>query len=96
MFFSEPDFVDVPTTYRQLLESYISSESEDDPQPSTSTAAPARDPKKQNGSRRSRRLKHLKDWRIECRELLEVVWHCDDSEPFREPVDTLEHPGIYL
>lgn len=33
------------------------------------------------------------DWRIKCRQLLEMIWLCDDSTPFREPVDTLEHPG---
>lgn len=24
--------------------------------------------------------------------MLERIWQCDDSQPFREPVDTVEHP----
>lgn len=31
------------------------------------------------------------DWRSKCRQLLEIIWNNTDSEPFREPVDTLEH-----
>lgn len=33
------------------------------------------------------------DWRMRCRELLQMIWNNDDSEPFREPVDIVEHPG---
>lgn len=33
------------------------------------------------------------DWRAKCRQLLDIIWHNRDSEPFREPVNTLEHPG---
>lgn len=41
---------------------------------------------------RSQRLGAPTDWRVECRELLELIWQCDDSNPFREPVDIIEHP----
>lgn len=34
------------------------------------------------------------DWRSKCRQLLDIIWNHVDSEPFREPVDTIEHPGI--
>jgi bromodomain and WD repeat domain-containing protein 1/3 len=33
------------------------------------------------------------DWRMRCREVLQLIWNHDDSEPFREPVDIVEHPG---
>lgn len=90
--------VDVPAVYHQLVDTYISSDSDSDsnrPGPSsgssnnnnsTSNRRPAA------GSRRSRRLVPEGDWRVDCRELLEMIWQCDDSEPFREPVDTLNHP----
>lgn len=73
----------------------MSSDSEDEPQPGTSSASAPnnRNQRRQPGSRRSRRLVPDGDWRAECRELLEMIWQCEDSEPFREPVDTLEHPG---
>lgn len=35
------------------------------------------------------------DWKQECRELLEMLWECDDSSPFREPVDIIEHPDYH-
>ncbi|XP_039438167.1 PH-interacting protein [Culex pipiens pallens] len=84
--------VDVPAVYHQLVDTYISSDSDSDTNqgagPSTSTSS-RRPPA---GSRRSRRLVPEGDWRVDCRELLEMIWQCDDSEPFREPVDTIQHP----
>lgn len=32
------------------------------------------------------------DWRTKCRKVLDIIWHNPDSAPFREPVDTIEHP----
>ncbi|XP_062870970.1 PH-interacting protein [Trichomycterus rosablanca] len=31
-------------------------------------------------------------WRSRCRELLELIFQCEDSEPFRQPVDLEEYP----
>lgn len=42
---------------------------------------------------RSKRLQSATDWRVDCRDLLEMMWQCDDSTPFREPVDIIDHPG---
>lgn len=43
---------------------------------------------------RSRRLVPSSgDWRMQCRELLQMIWNHNDSEPFREPVDCVECPG---
>lgn len=33
------------------------------------------------------------DWRVRCREILQLIWNHQDSEPFREPVDIVDHPG---
>lgn len=35
------------------------------------------------------------DWKRECRDLLELLWQCDDTTPFREPVDVIEHPDYH-
>lgn len=45
---------------------------------------------------RSKRLRRAPegDWRVKCRDLLDVIWQSNDSEPFREPVDLIEHPGM--
>lgn len=82
--------LDVHTVYRQLLDSYNSSDSEGEPEPGPSTLTA--NTRRSLGSRRSKRLGSNGDWKAECRELLELIWTIDDSEPFREPVDTLEHP----
>ncbi|KAM9003270.1 PH-interacting protein isoform X1 [Sarcophilus harrisii] len=31
-------------------------------------------------------------WRNQCQELLNLIFQCEDSEPFRQPVDLLEYP----
>lgn len=34
------------------------------------------------------------DWREKCRQLLDIIWNHEDSQPFREPVDTIDIPGM--
>lgn len=41
---------------------------------------------------RSNKRKEGADWQTKCRDILEMIWNAPDSEPFREPVDTIEHP----
>ncbi|XP_038657438.1 bromodomain and WD repeat-containing protein 1-like isoform X2 [Scyliorhinus canicula] len=31
-------------------------------------------------------------WKTQCKELLEILFQCEDSEPFRQPVDLAEYP----
>lgn len=78
----EIGYVDVPQLYRQLLDGYESSNSEDENGgPSTSR----RERAAANRSLRAlRRANHQQpDWKRDCRQLLEVLWNCQDSEPFR-------------
>lgn len=75
------------------MDNYASSESDDEPQPGPSSSITVPSRNRTLGQRRSKRLGSNGDWRADCRELLELIWQIDDSEPFREPVDTLEHPG---
>uniref|UniRef100_A0A674NUF8 Pleckstrin homology domain interacting protein n=1 Tax=Takifugu rubripes TaxID=31033 RepID=A0A674NUF8_TAKRU len=35
-------------------------------------------------------------WRGRCKELLDLIFQCEDSEPFREPVDLQEYPVSLL
>ncbi|XP_024885471.1 PH-interacting protein isoform X2 [Temnothorax curvispinosus] len=83
--------VDVPAVYHQLNDTYHSSESEVDVEnnrPSTSKPRSA-------SSRNLRSQEISQDWKLACRQLLESLWQCEDSIPFREPVDRLEHPEYY-
>jgi len=103
--------VDVSAVYHQLLDTYKSSDTESDvnveakPGPSSSRNADSlgtttRRHHEQQTRRMSRRRTAAAaaiptDWRRECRDLLEMLWSCEDSTPFRMPVDQLEHPDYY-
>lgn len=47
-----------------------------------------------NYSRLRRLVPTSDDWRMQCRELLQMIWNHEDSEPFRLPVDYVDHPGM--
>ncbi|KAL2733024.1 PH-interacting protein [Vespula maculifrons] len=84
--------LDVPAVYHQLVDTYCSSESDTDmaakDKPSTST-------QRSTSSRNLRSQEISQDWRMACRQLLDTLWQCEDSIPFREPVDRLEHPDYH-
>lgn len=87
--------IDVAPIYHQLVDTYVSSESDVDvetvqPGPSSST------PQVTTRATRilpSRHFRKADDWKHEARALLEMLWHCEDSAPFRAPVDHIKHPG---
>ncbi|XP_044740544.1 bromodomain and WD repeat-containing protein 3 isoform X3 [Chrysoperla carnea] len=91
--------IDVGAVYHQLVDTYISSESDEEKadanatvnsnEPSTSGLS------KSSRMRRSKRLDQPSDWRKEALSLLESLWQCEDSTPFRTPVDTMEHPDYH-
>lgn len=70
--------MDVPAVYHQLNDTYHSSESEIDVEDKPSTSKP-----KSVSSRKLRSQKVLQDWKLACRQLLESLWQCEDSIPFR-------------
>nr|XP_022911448.1 bromodomain and WD repeat-containing protein 3 isoform X1 [Onthophagus taurus] len=83
---------DVNTVYHQLVDSYESTDSEQEqeadvlePEPSTSRSRTIN----------VRKFTNPDDWKIEAKRLLDVLWHCEDSDPFRSPVDSLRHPEYY-
>ncbi|XP_039288557.1 bromodomain and WD repeat-containing protein 3 isoform X2 [Nilaparvata lugens] len=88
--------IDVPVLYRQLLEAYRSESSDEafDPVPSTSrrSARMLRRSKPATAAVTSPDTQTMFDWRRACKEMLDCLWANKDSEPFREPVDRLEHP----
>uniref|UniRef100_A0A8C2ZAK4 Pleckstrin homology domain interacting protein n=1 Tax=Cyclopterus lumpus TaxID=8103 RepID=A0A8C2ZAK4_CYCLU len=61
-------------------------EDEDTNTPGTST----RNHKQQQRTRPPSYDPHA--WRGRCKELLDLIFQCEDSEPFREPVDLQEYP----
>jgi len=31
-------------------------------------------------------------WKQQCKDLLDALWRCEDSSPFRMPVNIIDHP----
>ncbi|MBN3285500.1 PHIP protein, partial [Polyodon spathula] len=66
-------------------------EDEDTDAPSTST----RKKKEHKPIRKLRNNAQAYDnqaWKTQCKELLDLIFQCEDSEPFRQPVDLQEYP----
>ncbi|KAL5289713.1 BRWD3 family protein [Megaselia abdita] len=81
---SNPE-IDVSALYHQLVDSYLSDADEVNQINSVMS--------RHENKRRTRYNKcHSFDWKEECKQLLDIMWQSDDSQPFREPVDTIEHP----
>lgn len=78
--YRETTELDVPAVYHQLVDTYCSSESDTDmaakDKPSTST-------QRSTSSRNLRSQEISQDWRLACRQLLDTLWQCEDSIPFR-------------
>jgi hypothetical protein len=43
--------------------------------------------------RSSRAANYIENsWKKQCKELVNLIFQCEDSEPFRQPVDLVEYP----
>ncbi|XP_069749711.1 bromodomain and WD repeat-containing protein 3-like isoform X4 [Narcine bancroftii] len=58
--------------------------------PGTSSDTIRRLPRQLN--RKSALNVDMNAWKEQCREFLNLVFHCEDSEPFRQPVDLFAYP----
>uniref|UniRef100_A0A674JI58 Pleckstrin homology domain interacting protein n=1 Tax=Terrapene triunguis TaxID=2587831 RepID=A0A674JI58_9SAUR len=45
-----------------------------------------------NNQKRTAQSYDVQAWKRQCQELLNLIFQCEDSEPFRQPVDLLEYP----
>lgn len=86
------DYVDVATIYRQIVDGYDSSNSEEEVEVAPSTSRNLR-------TLPNRSLKNVNDWKVEAVNLVDALWKCEDSIPFRSPVNPQRYPGklvIYI
>lgn len=92
--------LDVPALCRQLQENYVSTDSTEEEAPNSpgpSNRLRIRPPTSKRNlrltrGRRARTLRQPFDWKQKCKELLQLLWMSEDSEPFRQPVDRIDHP----
>ncbi|XP_071998180.1 PH-interacting protein isoform X1 [Engystomops pustulosus] len=75
---------------KKLLSDSDEEEEKDADMPGTST----RKRKEYQPRRKLRSRAHtydLQSWKKQCQELLNLIFQCEDSEPFRQPVDLIEY-----
>ncbi|KAJ8985649.1 hypothetical protein NQ317_015145 [Molorchus minor] len=82
------EYVDVPTVYHQLVDTYDSSDTEDEVEISPSNSRNLR-------TLPNRSLKDANDWKVEARNLMDALWDCEDSLPFRVPVNPHKYPDYH-
>ncbi|KAM6465548.1 PH-interacting protein isoform 1-T1 [Liasis olivaceus] len=79
------------TMKKKVLSDSEEEEEKDTDMPGTST-------RKRKDHQPKRRLRNraqsydIQAWKRQCQELLNLIFQCEDSEPFRQPVDLLEYP----
>ncbi|XP_038655222.1 PH-interacting protein isoform X1 [Scyliorhinus canicula] len=96
-FIKDQSSTDILPFYNNLKKKMMSDEEDEDDEaensdvPGTSTKN-----KKENQPRRKPRNRvqppDINAWKVRCRELLHLIFQCEDSEPFRRPVDLFQYP----
>uniref|UniRef100_A0A4W4HQ24 PH-interacting protein n=1 Tax=Electrophorus electricus TaxID=8005 RepID=A0A4W4HQ24_ELEEL len=90
-FIKDQSCSDIIPLYNSMKKTAFSDSNEETETPGTSKCS-----KKQQPILRNLRNKAASGdpqaWRGRCRELLELIFQCEDSEPFRQPVDLVDYP----
>jgi bromodomain and WD repeat domain-containing protein 1/3 len=80
--------LDVTAVYHQLVDSYDSTDTEVDVEILPSSSRMLR-------SLPTRYLRHASDWKCEAKILFQAIWDCEDSVPFRTPVNNLKYTDYH-
>ncbi|KAM9355467.1 PH-interacting protein [Pholidichthys leucotaenia] len=99
-FIKDQSLTDLMPLYKTMKKATFSdSEDEDDEEEDEDSNTPGTSTRNHKGRQPMRRQlrarPHSYDphaWRGRCKELLDLIFQCEDSEPFREPVDLQEYP----
>uniref|UniRef100_A0A672NBF8 Pleckstrin homology domain interacting protein n=1 Tax=Sinocyclocheilus grahami TaxID=75366 RepID=A0A672NBF8_SINGR len=95
-FIKDQSCTDIIPLYNSMKKNTFSDSSDDEDEdeeheaPCTSSRNKKRQPILR--SLRSKPSSDPQSWKGRCRELLELIFQCEDSEPFRQPVDLEEYP----
>ncbi|KAM6992732.1 PH-interacting protein isoform 2-T2 [Tautogolabrus adspersus] len=99
-FIKDQSLTDIMPLYKTMKKATFSdSEDEDDEEEDEDTNTPGTSTRNHKGGRPMQRKLRTRPpsydphaWRGRCKELLDLLFQCEDSEPFREPVDLQEYP----
>lgn len=79
--------MDVQTIYHELVDTYDSSDTEDEVEIDPSSSRTLR-------SLPNRTLRESSEWKNEAKNLIDAMWEAEDSIPFRTPVNLFKYPGM--
>ncbi|XP_034017957.1 PH-interacting protein [Thalassophryne amazonica] len=99
-FIKDQSLTDLMPLYKTMKKATFSdTEDEDEDEDEEDTSTPGTSTQNHKGRRPAQRQlrtrPHSYDphaWKARCKELLDLIFQCEDSEPFREPVDLHEYP----
>ncbi|XP_029318564.1 PH-interacting protein isoform X2 [Cottoperca gobio] len=99
-FIKDQNMTDIMPLHKTMKKATFSdSEDEDDEEEDEDTNTPGTSTRNNKGRRPTQRQLRTRPpsfdphaWKGRCKELLDLIFQCEDSEPFREPVDLLEYP----
>ncbi|XP_030007985.1 bromodomain and WD repeat-containing protein 1 isoform X2 [Sphaeramia orbicularis] len=87
-FVNDPSCTDIMEIYNAVEEMDDDEEEEDTEAPGTSTGHRLR-------QRSAEVLPDRDSWKEQCKNLLNYIFECEDSEPFRQPVDPQNYPDYH-
>uniref|UniRef100_A0A4W6DB62 PH-interacting protein n=1 Tax=Lates calcarifer TaxID=8187 RepID=A0A4W6DB62_LATCA len=97
-FIKDQSLTDLMPLYKTMKKATFS-DSEDEEDDDEDTNTPGTSTRNHKGRRPMQRQLRTRPpsydphaWRGRCKELLDLIFQCEDSEPFREPVDLQEYP----
>ncbi|XP_033846640.1 PH-interacting protein isoform X2 [Periophthalmus magnuspinnatus] len=98
-FIKDQSLTDLMPLYKTMKKATFSdSEDSDDEEEDEDTNAPGTSTRNKGRRATQRQLRNRNpsydphSWKSRCKELLDLIFQCEDSEPFREPVDLQEYP----
>ncbi|XP_062406416.1 PH-interacting protein isoform X3 [Sardina pilchardus] len=98
-FIKDQSLTDIIPLYHKMKKEAFSDNSSDEDEdvdvdaPGTSTCIKKKAQRPMLRSLRNKPQAHDPEaWKGRCRELLDLIFQCEDSEPFRQPVDLQEYP----
>ncbi|XP_037246836.1 PH-interacting protein isoform X3 [Falco biarmicus] len=94
-FIKDQSCYDIIPLYNAMKKKVLSDSEEEEEK---DTNVPGTSTRKRKDHQPKRRLRNraqsydIQSWKKQCQELLNLIFQCEDSEPFRQPVDLLEYP----
>ncbi|XP_029451437.1 PH-interacting protein isoform X2 [Rhinatrema bivittatum] len=95
-FIKDQSCYDIIPLYNSMKKKVLSDSEEEEEEKDADVPGTSTKKRKDNQPRRRLRNRaqscYIHAWKRQCQELLNLIFQCEDSEPFRQPVDLHEYP----